>query len=114
MAQASKNKLGIWTSTSLVVGSMIGSGVFLVPAAMASFGSVSLLGWLFSAVGAFFIALIGIWIFITFIPLTWNQDFKVPGTHVPLVTSFIGAVISILVVHFLKVVFGRKGRPAKA
>ena len=64
--------------------------------------------------GAFFIALIGIWIFITFIPLTWNQDFKVPGTHVPLVTSFIGAVISILVVHFLKVVFGRKGRPAKA
>jgi len=56
MAKPSKNKLGIWTSTSLVVGSMIGSGVFLVPAAMASFGSVSLLGWLFSAVGAFFIA----------------------------------------------------------
>jgi len=53
MAKASKNKLGIWTSTSLVVGSMIGSGVFLVPTAMASFGSVSLLGWLFSAIGAF-------------------------------------------------------------
>ena len=55
MAGESK-KLGIWTSTSLVVGSMIGSGVFLVPAAMASFGSISLLGWLFSAIGAFFIA----------------------------------------------------------
>ena len=55
MASRSK-KLGIWTSTSLVVGSMIGSGVFLVPAAMASFGSISLLGWLFSAIGAFFIA----------------------------------------------------------
>lgn len=64
--------------------------------------------------GAFLIALIGIWIFITFIPLTWNQDFRVPGTHVPLITSFIGAVISILIVHFLKVVFGRKGKPAKA
>lgn len=64
--------------------------------------------------GAFLIALIGIWIFITFIPLTWKQDFRVPGTHVPLITSFIGAVISILVVHFLKVVFGKKGRPAKA
>jgi len=64
--------------------------------------------------GAFLIALIGIWIFITFIPLTWNQDFKVPGTHVPLITSFIGAVISILVVHFFKVVFGGRERPAKA
>jgi uncharacterized membrane protein YeaQ/YmgE (transglycosylase-associated protein family) len=64
--------------------------------------------------GAFLIALIGIWIFITFIPLTWNQDFKVPGTHVPLITSFIGAVISILIVHFFKVVFGRRERPAKA
>lgn len=64
--------------------------------------------------GAFFIALIGIWIFITFIPLTWNQDFRVPGTHVPLITSFIGAVISILVVHFFKVIFGKKGKPARA
>ena len=64
--------------------------------------------------GAFLIALIGIWIFITFIPLTWNQDIRVPGTHVPLITSFIGAVISILIVHFLKVVFGRRGDPARA
>lgn len=64
--------------------------------------------------GAFLIALIGIWVFITFIPLTWNQDFKVPSTHVPLVTSFIGAIISILVAHFFRVVFGRKSQPAKA
>ena len=64
--------------------------------------------------GAFLIALIGIWLFITFVPLTWNQDFKVPGTHVPLITSFIGAVISILVAHFLKMAFGKRGKPAKA
>ncbi len=51
-----KNKLGLWTSTSLVVGNMIGAGVFLVPAAMASFGSISLLGWVFAAIGTFFIA----------------------------------------------------------
>lgn len=49
-------KLGLWTSTSLVVGNMIGAGVFLIPAAMASFGSVGLLGWIFSAVGSFFLA----------------------------------------------------------
>ena len=64
--------------------------------------------------GAFLIALIGIWVFITFVPLTWNQDFRVPSTHVPLITSFIGAVISILIVHFFKVIFGNKEKPAKA
>ena len=64
--------------------------------------------------GAFLIALIGIWIFITFVPLTWNQDFKVPTTHVPLITSFIGAVLSIMVVHFFKGVFRRRENPARA
>jgi uncharacterized membrane protein YeaQ/YmgE (transglycosylase-associated protein family) len=64
--------------------------------------------------GAFLIALIGIWLFITFVPLTWNEDFKVPGTHVPLITSFIGAVISILIAHFFKGIFKGKPKPAKA
>ena len=50
------NKLGLWTSTSLVVGNMIGSGVFLMPAALAAFGGISLFGWLFSAIGSFFLA----------------------------------------------------------
>ena len=50
------NKLGLWTSTSLVVGNMIGSGVFLMPAALAAFGGISLLGWVFSAIGSFFLA----------------------------------------------------------
>lgn len=54
--QASANKLGFWTSTSLVVGNMIGAGIFLMPAAMASFGGIGLLGWLFSAIGSFFLA----------------------------------------------------------
>jgi len=49
-------KIGLWASTSLVVGGMIGAGVYLVPASMASFGSISLLGWVFAAVGTFFIA----------------------------------------------------------
>ncbi|SDE47729.1 amino acid/polyamine/organocation transporter, APC superfamily [Mucilaginibacter pineti] len=52
----SEKKLGLWTSTSLVVGNMIGAGVFLMPAAMASFGSIGLLGWVFSAIGSFFLA----------------------------------------------------------
>jgi len=52
----SDKKLGLWTTTSLVVGNMIGAGVFLMPAALASYGSVSLLGWIFSGIGAFLIA----------------------------------------------------------
>jgi basic amino acid/polyamine antiporter, APA family len=51
-----KNKLGLWTTTSLVVGNMVGAGVFLLPAALASFGGISLIGWALSAVGALFIA----------------------------------------------------------
>lgn len=53
---SSEKKLGLWTTTSLVVGNMIGAGVFLMPAALASYGSVSLLGWVFSGIGAFLIA----------------------------------------------------------
>ncbi len=48
----SRKKLGFWTSSSLVVGNMIGSGVFLLPATLAAFGSISLIGWLVSAIGA--------------------------------------------------------------
>jgi APA family basic amino acid/polyamine antiporter len=48
-------KLGLWTTTSLVVGNMIGAGVFMMPAAMASFGSIGLLGWLFSGIGSWFL-----------------------------------------------------------
>lgn len=52
MAELATKKLGLWTSTSLVVGSMIASGIFLMPAALARFGSISLTGWVVAAVGA--------------------------------------------------------------
>ena len=53
---ADSKKLGLWTSTSLVVGNMIGAGVFLMPAALASYGSISLLGWVLASIGTFFLA----------------------------------------------------------
>jgi APA family basic amino acid/polyamine antiporter len=37
---------------------MIGSGVFLLPAALAPYGSISLLAWLFTAAGAILLALV--------------------------------------------------------
>ncbi len=51
-----KRKLGLWTSTSLVVGNMIGAGVFMMPAALAAYGGISLLGWVFSTIGAILLA----------------------------------------------------------
>ncbi|WP_420633029.1 amino acid permease [Candidatus Palauibacter sp.] len=50
--------LGLWMSTALVVGSMVGSGVFLLPASLASYGGISILGWLVSAGGAMCLALV--------------------------------------------------------
>ncbi|KYG74640.1 amino acid/polyamine/organocation transporter (APC superfamily) [Roseivirga ehrenbergii] len=52
----SSKKLGVWTTTALVVGGMIGSGIFSLPVALAQFGGISLFGWLFAALGAFILA----------------------------------------------------------
>ena len=53
---SSNKKLGLWTTTSLVLGNMIGAGVFLMPATLASIGGVSLVGWICAAIGAFLLA----------------------------------------------------------
>lgn len=50
--------LGKWMATSLVVGNMIGSGIFLIPASLAAYGGISILGWVFSTIGAISIALV--------------------------------------------------------
>jgi basic amino acid/polyamine antiporter, APA family len=50
--------LGLWTSSALVAGNMIGSGIFLLPASLAAFGSVSLVGWGLTATGALLLALV--------------------------------------------------------
>ncbi len=51
-------KLGFWSSTALVTGNMIGSGIFLLPATLAIYGNLSLIGWLCSSVGALLLALV--------------------------------------------------------
>ncbi len=50
--------LGKWTSTSLVVGNMVGAGVFLMPALLAVYGGISIIGWLVSTIGAILIAVL--------------------------------------------------------
>ena len=52
-----KRSLGLWMTTALVVGNMIGSGIFLLPASLAAeAGPVSILGWVFTGAGAILLA----------------------------------------------------------
>jgi APA family basic amino acid/polyamine antiporter len=50
--------LGFWAAVSIVMGNMIGSGVFLLPASLAAYRGLSLAGWALSAAGAVMLALV--------------------------------------------------------
>ena len=52
----SHRPLGFWSATALVVGSMIGSGTFLLPATLAPYGAATLLGWAITLCGALLLA----------------------------------------------------------
>jgi APA family basic amino acid/polyamine antiporter len=51
-------KLGFWMAVALVVGNIVGSGVYLVPASLAPYGRNSLSAWLFTATGALVLAVV--------------------------------------------------------
>jgi APA family basic amino acid/polyamine antiporter len=53
---SNNKKIGLITTTSLVVGNMIGAGIFILPASLSTYGSISLLGWIFTASGAIILA----------------------------------------------------------
>ena len=54
----SARQLGFWMCVALVVGNMIGSGIFLLPASLAPYGLNSVLAWLLTATGAVFLAMV--------------------------------------------------------
>lgn len=51
-------KIGFWSLIALVTGSQIGSGILMLPANLAPFGWMSILGWTLSGVGAIALALV--------------------------------------------------------
>jgi APA family basic amino acid/polyamine antiporter len=57
MAERATGGIGFWPAAALVAGNMIGSGIFLLPAALSVFGGYSLIGWGISTVGAILLAL---------------------------------------------------------
>lgn len=58
MTQSTKKVLGFWMLTALVAGNMIGSGLFMLPASLAKFGSISLISWGVTTIGAICLALV--------------------------------------------------------
>lgn len=51
-------ELGLFTVTCLIIGNLIGMGVFILPSAMAHLGVIGLFGWVVTTVGALSLALI--------------------------------------------------------
>lgn len=59
MAQVQEsNKIGLLPATLMVAGNMMGSGVFMLPANLAGIGSIAVIGWLITIVGAIALGLI--------------------------------------------------------
>lgn len=50
--------IGMISAISLVAGNLVGSGAFMLPSALASYGSISLLSWIFTSSGAIILALV--------------------------------------------------------
>ena len=52
-----KRVLGFWRGWSLVVGGIIGSGIFLLPTLLAPYGLMGLIAWVITGAGAIILAL---------------------------------------------------------
>ena len=50
--------MGFWRCWGLVIGIVIGNGVFMLPAVLAPYGTLSLAAWIIAGVGTIFIALV--------------------------------------------------------
>ncbi len=54
----SPRPFGFWIAVALVMGNMIGSGVFLLPASLAKYRGLGIVGWIISAAGSVCLALV--------------------------------------------------------
>ncbi len=53
-----QREFGIWRATSLVVGNIVGTGIFMLPASLGAFGTLGLAGWIVTSIGSICLALI--------------------------------------------------------
>jgi APA family basic amino acid/polyamine antiporter len=52
------DKIGLWPLTALVTGNLVGSGVYMLPASLAIYGTVSIFGWIAASAGAILLSLV--------------------------------------------------------
>ena len=50
--------LSFWQLVALVVGNLVGSGVLMLPASLAPYGSISFIGWMIASLGAILLSLV--------------------------------------------------------
>ncbi|KYL68946.1 arginine:ornithine antiporter [Klebsiella pneumoniae] len=53
---SSAKKIGLFACTGVVAGNMMGSGIALLPANLASIGGIAIWGWVISIIGAMSLA----------------------------------------------------------
>ncbi len=53
-----QQKIGLFALTSIVIGSQVGSGVFMLPQLLAPFGAFAIAGWVLSGLGALCLAMV--------------------------------------------------------
>ncbi|WP_375690986.1 amino acid permease [Pseudooceanicola sp. LIPI14-2-Ac024] len=58
LGAAPSGGLGLRACVALVIGNMIGSGIFLLPASLAAIGPISLVGWVITSAGALVLAIL--------------------------------------------------------
>tara|TARA_Y100000768_G_scaffold181899_1_gene136232 strand:+ start:725 stop:2026 length:1302 start_codon:yes stop_codon:yes gene_type:complete len=56
MNNIKNNKIELKESISLVMGNMIGAGIFMLPVSLSKYGSISIFGWIISGIMAFTLA----------------------------------------------------------
>jgi arginine:agmatine antiporter len=99
--------VGVWGAAALVAGSMVGSGVYVLPATLAAIGSISVLGWAAATLTA--LAIGGVFILLS--PLVPKAEglpdyvraglgpfFAVQATVAYCVTNWVGTVAIALAV----------------
>lgn len=56
MGAPTDGRIGIWMTSAVVVGTMIGAGIFMLPVSLAPLGANAVVGWVLSVLGALAIA----------------------------------------------------------
>ena len=55
-SDSTRQEMGIWMTTALVIGTIIGGAIFMLPVSLAPLGANAVLGWVVSGIGALCIA----------------------------------------------------------